>query len=334
MHTKTIAAVSRFWRALDVDALDVGCVTAPGPGPARGMAQWRPFSRLADLLAALGRLAARNARGEALYARAPTAGGPLGHPGLILIDDLDHRALLRLKAAGHRPAAVVETSPGNCQVWLRACPAGSHMARGEAVHLARRLAAAYGGDRRAVASNQPGRLPGFTNSKPQYATARGFPYVLLREAARGTCPAAAEMLAALRAGNLLDTAPPRGGVAGKVDSGATALAAGDYRRAWNVEWARVQDEVERGTRPSSCATTSEVDFAAAVALLASGQPAGQVAAWLSAIRPGHGQTYADRTVANASAYLAHPERFWLHPERRGRGHAAPGVAGASGGWAN
>jgi RepB DNA-primase from phage plasmid len=44
---------------------------------------------------------------------------PAGPHGLSLIDDLNADALVRMKAEGFAPAAVVETSPGNFQAWLK-----------------------------------------------------------------------------------------------------------------------------------------------------------------------------------------------------------------------
>jgi hypothetical protein len=42
-----------------------------------------------------------------------------GVHGLTLVDDLKPDALARMKAEGFAPAAVVETSPGNLQAWLK-----------------------------------------------------------------------------------------------------------------------------------------------------------------------------------------------------------------------
>jgi len=44
---------------------------------------------------------------------------PAGVHGLSLVDDLKADTFLRMKADGFAPAAVVETSPGNFQAWLK-----------------------------------------------------------------------------------------------------------------------------------------------------------------------------------------------------------------------
>ena len=44
---------------------------------------------------------------------------PAGAHGLSLVDDLKAATLVRMKADGFAPAAVVETSPGNFQAWLK-----------------------------------------------------------------------------------------------------------------------------------------------------------------------------------------------------------------------
>src|SRR5271165_3021168 len=44
---------------------------------------------------------------------------PSGPHELSLVDDLAAEALARMKAEGFAPAAVIETSPGNFQAWLR-----------------------------------------------------------------------------------------------------------------------------------------------------------------------------------------------------------------------
>lgn len=54
-----------------------------------------------------------NAKGNDVYIR------PGGKHGLVLIDDLKSQALVRMKAEGWSPAAILETSPGNYQAWVK-----------------------------------------------------------------------------------------------------------------------------------------------------------------------------------------------------------------------
>jgi RepB DNA-primase N-terminal domain len=44
---------------------------------------------------------------------------PAGAHGLSLLDDLTAASVARMKAEGFAPAALVESSPGNFQAWLR-----------------------------------------------------------------------------------------------------------------------------------------------------------------------------------------------------------------------
>ena len=44
---------------------------------------------------------------------------PQGESNLTLIDDLKAEAVVRMRAEGFRPSAVVQTSPGNYQAWIK-----------------------------------------------------------------------------------------------------------------------------------------------------------------------------------------------------------------------
>src|SRR5207248_5467419 len=79
-----------------------------------------------------------NALGCHIYIR------PEGSVGLIMMDDLDTAAIVRLKQDGLTPALVVETSPGNYQAWLRVSQ--QPIAPEQATMVARILVERYGGD--------------------------------------------------------------------------------------------------------------------------------------------------------------------------------------------
>jgi hypothetical protein len=68
---------------------------------------------------------------------------PAGAHGLSLVDDLKADALARMKAEGFEPAAVVETSPGNFQAWLKH---GETLDEAVTTRAAKLLAERYGGD--------------------------------------------------------------------------------------------------------------------------------------------------------------------------------------------
>jgi hypothetical protein len=99
---------------------------------------------------------------------------------LSLIDDLVPAKVSQLSKEGFQPAAVVRTSPGNFQVWLKH-PEPLSRAVGTAV--AKLLAQRFGGDPSSADWRHFGRLSGFTNRKPRHAREDGsFPFVVLQAA--------------------------------------------------------------------------------------------------------------------------------------------------------
>jgi hypothetical protein len=96
---------------------------------------------------------------------------PSGAHGLSLVDDLKAGALARLKAEGFEPAAVVETSPGNFQAWLKH---GEMLDEAVSTRAAKLLAERYGGDLGSADWRHFGRLAGFTNPKPNRRLASGY----------------------------------------------------------------------------------------------------------------------------------------------------------------
>ncbi|WP_213807727.1 RepB family DNA primase [Granulicella sp. dw_53] len=113
----------------------------------------------------------RNARGSHIYLR------PSGEHRFTLLDDLDQDSLARLAADGFHPCAVVETSPGNFQAWLKHSTA---FPKPLGTFAAQTLAARYDADPSAADWRRFGRLPGFTNCKPQHRRPDGlFPFVRL-----------------------------------------------------------------------------------------------------------------------------------------------------------
>jgi hypothetical protein len=105
---------------------------------------------------------------------------PLGddNRSFTLLDDLDRAAVDRLHTEGFTPSALVETSPGNFQAWLK----HSQPLEGRLATLAARiLADRFDADPSAAGWMRYGRLPGLTNRKPAYQREDGnYPFVLLR----------------------------------------------------------------------------------------------------------------------------------------------------------
>lgn len=118
----------------------------------------------------------------------------------VLVDDVKPAGVQALRAAGHEPAAVVETSQDNLQVWVKL----PHIvAADERTEIGRELAAEAGGDKGSVAWDKLGKLPGFTNRKPKHEFDRDghrlAPFVLLLEAAGAVASLGVELIARIRA---------------------------------------------------------------------------------------------------------------------------------------
>lgn len=137
--------------------------------------------------AALAWLRRENARGAQIFVR------PHGTHALSLVDDLSAETIPRMTDAGFQPAAVVETSPGNFQVWL------NHgrilFDRTFSTQAAKELARRFGGDPSSADWRHFGRLAGFTNQKSKRRLPNGFPpFVRLHRCEGCTYTAARQFL--------------------------------------------------------------------------------------------------------------------------------------------
>jgi hypothetical protein len=154
--------------ALDAPVYDIGVLSN------RGMLPGLSNLSAENVLSRLSLLKAQNARGAHIYIR------PAGEHRFSVLDDLNSDSVSRLTGDGLEPCAVIETSLGNFQAWLKhddVYPA--HMS----TFIAQNLAKRYGADPSAADWRRFGRLPGFTNCKPKYRRDNGlYPYVLLRSA--------------------------------------------------------------------------------------------------------------------------------------------------------
>ena len=106
--------------------------------------------------------------------------------GYILVD-LDRAgpaAMDLMRANGHDPCVVVQTSPGHLQAWIHL--SASPLEPAVATAAGRHLAHLYGGDRASTDWRHLGRLAGFTNQKPARRTLdRYAPWVRLVHARAG-----------------------------------------------------------------------------------------------------------------------------------------------------
>ena len=100
--------------------------------------------------------------------------------GYILLD-LDHGSpdtLKQMRANGHAPCVVLQTSPGHLQAWIRV--SATPLASAIASTVSRELARIYGGDLASTDGRHLGRLAGFTNQKPSRRQSNGYaPWVRL-----------------------------------------------------------------------------------------------------------------------------------------------------------
>jgi hypothetical protein len=143
---------------------------------------------------------------------------PAGAHGLSLVDDLKAAAIARMKAEGFAPAAVVETSPGNFQAWLKH---GEVLDEAASTRAAKLLAERYGGDPGSADWRHFGRLAGFTNPKPNRRLASGLqPFARLLEANGQVYRQAPVFIAEVRAALASEGATVGSGEEGRAGEGA------------------------------------------------------------------------------------------------------------------
>src|SRR5215472_14067415 len=117
-------------------------------------------------------LSARNLQGFDVYLW-PYA--EHGNAGYILVD-LDQAAvdiIPRMRANGHEPCVLLQTSPGHLQAWVRVSTTPLEPAL--ATLVGKQLAHTYSGDLASTDWRHLGRLAGFTNQKSLYRAAFGSP---------------------------------------------------------------------------------------------------------------------------------------------------------------
>jgi hypothetical protein len=104
---KTESTVRVMLTAIEAPLYDVGVLSE------RGMLPRLDGISAAAVLDRLSLLKYRNAHGSHIYIR------PSGEHRFTTLDDLNETSLARLAADGFSPCAVVETSAGNFQAWLK-----------------------------------------------------------------------------------------------------------------------------------------------------------------------------------------------------------------------
>lgn len=170
---RTVEAMRRQVVAMASDVFEIGLFKPDATG---NEAVMLPRVWDADtLLRSVAWLRHQNRDGRNIYIR------PRGEHNLSLVDDLTRDAVAAMKRAGFSPAAVIETSPGNFQAWLKH---PEQLSKELGTAAARKLAERFGGDPGAADWRHFGRLAGFTNRKRAYRNAETglHPFVKLIEA--------------------------------------------------------------------------------------------------------------------------------------------------------
>jgi hypothetical protein len=219
-------------------------------------------------------------------------------PGYILVD-LDHTGLAvveTMRAAGHEPCVVLQTSPGNLQAWVQV--SATPIEPGIASGIGKQLADLYGGDRASTDWRHLGRLAGFTNQKPPRRNRRGSaPWVKVLHAQSGLATRGAALRHTAERGSdsqsnlALSPRPALPRMVGSVPAAAEIYAS----------WLNRLRILERFPQPD----WSIVDKWIAKELLRQGTPTPQVAAVLRGGSPGfprqhsHPEDYLRRTLARA-----------------------------------
>ena len=162
---KTEQAIRRTLSAIDAPLYDIGILNE------RGMYPRMDALTAAQVHRSIPYLKFRNTQDAHVFFR------PSGKHRFTVLDDLTRTILARLVADGFAPCAVIETSPGNFQAWLKHARV---LSKPLSSFAARTLADRYGADINAADWRRFGRLPGLTNCKPIHRNPAGhFPLVRL-----------------------------------------------------------------------------------------------------------------------------------------------------------
>jgi hypothetical protein len=226
------------------------------------------------------------------------------NPGYILVD-LDHtgpETVERMRADGLAPCVVLQTSPGNVQVWMHIST--TPLEPSVASFIGKRLAQRYGGDLASTDWRHLGRLAGFTNQKPQRRDGRGYaPWVMVLHARPGLAAAGTALLRQAECGWSAPR-PSAGAASNRLPMVSHTRAADDPPAAGAsiyTDWLRRLRIVESFPQTD----WSIADKWIAKELLRRGTAASQVAAILRAGSPGfprrhsHPEDYLGRTLARA-----------------------------------
>lgn len=240
----------------------------------------------------VGFLRGHNREGCDVYFRPYAASQNAGY--LLLDFDRSPCPLAAMRAAGHTPCLVVETSPGHQQAWVRVTSRSVMPAWATAV--GRWLARQYGADPASAEWRRLGRLAGFTNRKPARLQPNGLPpWVRVVWRQSGALPEAGSAVAAA--------------VPDSVSQGPATAAIGGVEARPSPLYRQCLDALGLPRR-FPAPDWSIVDYRVARLFLQGGCGAEQVAAILRQGSPGFPRRHAKpddyprRTVQAAAASLA------------------------------
>jgi RepB DNA-primase from phage plasmid len=309
----TLQAVRRQLTAMPHELYLIRLIHHPTRKAFPGERLWTAAQLLS--VATLRFLRVRNREGCDVYIQ-PYAGDQNAGYILVDLDSADPTVVEVMRAYGHDPCVVLETSPDHWQAWIRL--SASPLQPAMATAIGKQLARAYGGDLASSDWRHLGRLAGFTNQKPQRRTPAGYaPWVKIVHARVGLAPTADALLQSVRSlagppwlsAQRTDTALRSGAHAAFQEAAPTSVAAAEANRIYRdcVQRWRIR---ERFPQPD----WSIVDLWVARHLLSHGMQATRVQDILRLASPSfprrHGDPddYLHRTIARAAFPCRAPAR--------------------------